>query len=557
MSEIIADRYKIIKLIGRGGMAEVYLALDTILNRDVAVKVLKSDMSSDDVALERFRREASATTYLSHPNIVDVYDVGDDDNKHFIVMEYVNGNTLKQLIKKRGAIPYKEAVYYMKQLAGALMEAHRHNIIHRDVKSQNVIVKDDGTLKVADFGIALANGAMQITSEDSILGSVQYLAPELTKGVQATMQSDIYSLGIVFYELLTGKLPYQGDNAVKIALQHIKGEIPSVRKLDPEIPQAVEDIIIKSTAKSLDNRYSNVALMLKDLNECLSDEHANDKKIVLDQDLEEKTSSSIYVSDNANKSSHEIKEKKFEKRFAYIFLPLVVIFSCLLIYLTLLLAGVIGSKSKETVVPALEGLTIVEASDYLDSCGLNLDYSTIERILTSDVEAGKIISSSPKEGTHVERGAKIKIVVSDGIYEVFKDYTGKNIEEVKEELSKTNLIIQTRIQESDEAPGTIIAQEGIKAGEKFNPTSSTTVTFIYSEHSSGIIPFNTLGRGVEEVVKELEYEGFKVNLHKEDSSFFNEEELSKYSEGTVVRILPEEGSSYTQSEESAIEIYYY
>ncbi|MBQ5804780.1 MAG: serine/threonine protein kinase, partial [Erysipelotrichaceae bacterium] len=228
MSEYIGKRYRIVKLIGKGGMADVYLAYDTILKREVAVKVLKSDMSDDPVALERFKREAGAVTKLSHPNIVDVYDVGDDGDKHYIVMEYVKGYTLKQLIKKRGPIPYKEAVWMMKQLAGALMEAHRNNVIHRDVKSQNVLIKDDGTIKLSDFGIAMASGAMQITHKDSILGSVHYLAPEISKGKQASMQSDIYSLGIVFYELLTGDVPFKADNPVQVALKHVKENIPSV-----------------------------------------------------------------------------------------------------------------------------------------------------------------------------------------------------------------------------------------------------------------------------------------------------------------------------------------
>ena len=282
MSNTIGNRYEIMKLLGRGGMADVYLAFDVILNRHVAVKIMKSDMADDDLARERFRREAEAVTQLSHPNIVDVYDVGEDGDRNYIVMEYVKGYTLKQLIKKRGPIPYKEAVWMMKQLAGALMEAHRNNVIHRDVKSQNVLIKDDGTIKLSDFGIALANGSIQITHEDSVIGSVHYLAPELSKGKQATMQSDIYSLGIVFYELLSGDVPFKGDTPVQVALKHIKQEIPSVRSMNPDIPQSVENIVIKATAKNLNNRYKNIALMLKDLNDCLKKEHRNDQKITFE-----------------------------------------------------------------------------------------------------------------------------------------------------------------------------------------------------------------------------------------------------------------------------------
>ena len=273
----IANRYDIIKEIGKGGMANVYLAFDTILKRPVAVKVLKGDMTDDPVALERFKREANASTKLSHPNAVDIYDVGEDGNSHYIVMEYVKGHTLKQLLKRRGALPPREAVWIMRQLASALLEAHKNGIIHRDIKSQNVLIKDDGTVKLADFGIAVVNNAMQITSKGSVLGSVHYLAPELAKGGAATMQSDIYSLGIVFYELLTGDVPFKADTPIQVALLHVRNNVPSVRDFNPDIPQAVENIIIKATARSLEDRYENIALFIKDLNRCLSPEAANDR----------------------------------------------------------------------------------------------------------------------------------------------------------------------------------------------------------------------------------------------------------------------------------------
>ena len=298
----IAGRYEIIKEIGKGGMANVYLALDTILNREVAVKVLKGDMADDPVALERFKREANASTKLSHPNAVDVYDVGDEGNNHYIVMEYVKGHTLKQLIKRRGALPPKEAVWIMKQLSGALLEAHKNGIIHRDIKSQNVLIKDDGTVKLADFGIAVINNAMQITSKNSVLGSVHYLAPELAKGGAATMQSDIYSLGIVFYELLTGDVPFKADTPIQVALEHVRNNVPSVRRFNPDIPQALENIITKATARSLEDRYANIALFIKDLNRCLSKEAANDEPLQL-----KKSDSTTYEKVRAASSAEKAK----------------------------------------------------------------------------------------------------------------------------------------------------------------------------------------------------------------------------------------------------------
>ena len=298
----IANRYEIIKEIGKGGMANVYLALDTYLSREVAIKVLKGDMSNDPVSLERFKREANASTKLSHPNAVDVYDVGDDHNMHYIVMEYVKGHTLKELIKRRGALPPKEAVWIMKQLASALLEAHKNGIIHRDIKSQNVLIKDDGTVKLADFGIAVIHNSMQITSKGNVLGSVHYLAPELAKGNQANMQSDIYSLGIVFYELLTGDVPYKADTPVQVALAHVRNNVPYVRKFNPDIPQAVENIVIKATARSLKDRYQNVALLIQDLNRCMSPEARNDKRVFLhysntkERSTEDKTKNSNRIS---------------------------------------------------------------------------------------------------------------------------------------------------------------------------------------------------------------------------------------------------------------------
>ncbi|MBQ1476658.1 MAG: Stk1 family PASTA domain-containing Ser/Thr kinase [Erysipelotrichaceae bacterium] len=557
MSEYIAGRYQVIKLIGRGGMADVYLALDTILNREVAIKVLKSEMASDPVALERFRREANATTYLSHPNIVDVYDVGDDGDKHFIVMEYVNGHTLKQLIKRRGAIPYKEAVWLMKQLSGALMEAHRHQIIHRDVKSQNVLIKNDGTVKVADFGIALANGEVDITSKDSVLGSVHYLAPELTKGVQATMQSDIYSLGIVFFELLTGDVPYKGENAIQIALQHVKGDIPSVRSFDPNIPQSVENIIIKSTAKSLENRYANIALMLRDLNDCLKEEHLNDPPLVLDAEKEDKTKASFHISDTAEKKEKKKKENRFEEGVSFVIITSLTVIAILLLVSILYLSGIIGGNSAKTTVPSLKNLTIVEASDLLDENQLSIDYSSIERVMTDDIEAGKIISSNPAEGSEVDKGEKVRITVSEGIYSVMEDYKGYDINEVREKLSKTNLFVQSRPVASDLDPGTIISQEGLLPGDKYNGNISNELILYYSEFPTILIPHDILGKNIEEVKNWFIDQGMEVEVHIEDVSYFSEDERNRYPAGSVVRSLPNPGSSYIQEGESIIHLYTY
>ena len=240
----ISDRYLIVRSIGEGGMANVYLAHDTILDRDVAIKVLRGDLSNDEKFVRRFQREALAASSLSHPNIVEMYDVGEDNGIYYIVMEYVEGKTVKQLVKKRGSLTLSEALDIMLQLTDGISHAHDSYIIHRDLKPQNILIKDDGQIKITDFGIAMALNSTQLTQTNSVMGSVHYLPPEQALGKGATIRSDIYSMGILFYELLTGKLPFKGENAVEIAMKQIKEPLPSVRKQNEAIPQSIENIIL-------------------------------------------------------------------------------------------------------------------------------------------------------------------------------------------------------------------------------------------------------------------------------------------------------------------------
>ena len=261
----IANRYEVFQHIGQGGMADVFLAIDTILNRQVAIKILRSELCTDAISILRFEREAQAATALSHPNIVEIYDVGEYKGHHYIVMEYVPGKTLKSIIRDRGGLVLEEAIDISKQLCSATQEAHNRGIIHRDIKPQNVIVKSDGSIKILDFGIALAKGSMQITQANNVMGSVHYLAPELAKGEPATVQSDIYALGIVLYEMLTGDVPFKAENAVQVAIMQMRNTIPSPRSINPSIPQSVENIILKATSKDPALRYRTCTEMLDDL----------------------------------------------------------------------------------------------------------------------------------------------------------------------------------------------------------------------------------------------------------------------------------------------------
>ena len=275
----INDRYQIIKSIGEGGMANVYLAYDTILDRNVAVKVLRGDLANDEKFVRRFQREALAASSLSNPNIVEVYDVGEDNGEYYIVMEYIEGKHLKSLIKKRGRLTVSEAVDIVLQITSGMSVAHDSYIIHRDIKPQNILILENGLVKITDFGIAMAMNSTQLTQTNSVMGSVHYLPPEQASGKGATLQSDIYSIGILFYELLTGTLPFKGDNAVEIALKHLKEPIPSIREKYPEIPQSVENIIIKATAKNPKNRYADAREMHEDLKTCIEPSRANEPKI--------------------------------------------------------------------------------------------------------------------------------------------------------------------------------------------------------------------------------------------------------------------------------------
>ena len=242
----INNRYEIIRTIGEGGMANVYLGYDTILDRNVAIKVLRGDLSSDEKFVRRFQREALSASSLSHPNIVEVYDVGEDNGLYYIVMEYIDGKTLKQLLKKRGSLTLSEAIDIMLQITDGMAHAHDSYIVHRDLKPQNIMIKDDGQIKITDFGIAMALNATQLTQTNSVMGSVHYLPPEQAAGKGCTIQSDIYSMGIIFYELLTGELPFKGDSAVEIALKQMKDPLPDVHKMNKDIPQSIENIILKA-----------------------------------------------------------------------------------------------------------------------------------------------------------------------------------------------------------------------------------------------------------------------------------------------------------------------
>ena len=566
MNKMIAKRYMVVKHIGQGGMADVYVAVDTLLNREVAVKVLRGELSNDPVALLRFQREANASTALSHPNIVDIYDVGEENGYHYIVMEYVRGKDLKQLIAQRGALCKEEAVAIMKQLVSAVAEAHRCNIIHRDIKPQNVLIKDDGTLKVVDFGIALAQDALQLTQSDSVMGSVHYLAPEVARGEAATRQSDIYSLGIVFYELLSGEVPFHGEQAVQIAMKHMREEIPSIRKLNPQLPQAVENVILRATAKNKNFRYPSCEVMLQDLTTCLSPQRADEPRVVFKTPSEgnktiaidtarRKESGSAHPSAKSNKKKK--KRKKKSNAWVGLLITGLVVLSIAAVVFILALTGNWGGKSQLVEVPPLINLTVEQAASTLSDAGLELNRAEISYALTDDVEKDRIYESDPAAGTALTGGSQVKIKVSLGRYVVVENYVGMKISEAREKLEGSNIRIQTSQEASDSAPGTILRQELLDPQTKIDPQKTNTIRFVIAAYPTFQIDWSIKGMDVFEPQLLLESQGGEVMLSVLDTSGMSEEEAANLPQGVVINCSPGFGTLYEQNEDSYITLYYY
>ncbi len=566
MNKMIAKRYMVVKHIGQGGMADVYVAVDTLLNREVAVKVLRGELSNDPVALLRFQREANASTALSHPNIVDIYDVGEENGYHYIVMEYVRGKDLKQLIAQRGALCKEEAVAIMKQLVSAVAEAHRCNIIHRDIKPQNVLIKDDGTLKVVDFGIALAQDALQLTQSDSVMGSVHYLAPEVARGEAATRQSDIYSLGIVFYELLSGEVPFHGEQAVQIAMKHMREEIPSIRKLNPQLPQAVENVILRATAKNKNFRYPSCEVMLQDLTTCLSPQRADEPRVVFKTPSEgnktiaidtarRKESGSAHPSAKSNKKKK--KRKKKSNAWVGLLITGLVVLSIAAVVFILALTGNWGGKSQLVEVPPLINLTVEQAASTLSDAGLELNRAEISYALTDDVEKDRIYESDPAAGTALTGGSQVKIKVSLGRYVVVENYVGMKISEAREKLEGSNIRIQTSQEASDSAPGTILRQELLDPQTKIDPQKTNTIRFVIAAYPTFQIDWSIKGMDVFEAQSLLESQGGEVMLSVLDTSGMSEEEAANLPQGVVINCSPGFDTLYEQNEDSYITLYYY
>lgn len=480
----ISGRYKILDMIGGGGMANVYLAHDMILDRNVAVKMLRLDLTNDEEFIRRFRREAQSATSLNHPNIVNIYDVGEEDDLYYIVMEHVDGQTLKQYIQQYSPIGVEETIGIMRQLTSAISHAHQNHIVHRDIKPHNILIAPDGTVKITDFGIAMALSATSITQTNSVLGSVHYLSPEQARGGMANKKSDVYSLGIVMFELLTGRLPFSGESAVSIALKHLQSETPSVRRWNPAIPQSVENIVLKATAKDPFHRYNSVDEMGDDLRTALNPERLHEPKFSIPIDNEATKAIPVITNDHPLKNLDETivhsnadkqaepkpkKEKKKRKKWPIILVSTFLILALVGILTVTVLPSMLGPK--DVKIPDVSGKNLDDAIAQLASKGFKIGETN--SITDEKIEKGKVIRTNPEAGTTAKEGSKIDIYSSAGKEKTeLSDYKGRQYEDVLSLLETKNFkdIKKTEVYNDSES-GTIIDQNP-PAGKKVVPENT-------------------------------------------------------------------------------------
>lgn len=563
---ILADRYELKELIGQGGMADVYLAYDDILKREVAVKILRSSLTGDPIYITRFHREARAAAALCHRNIVEIYDVGEEDDLYYIVMEYVRGQTLKELINKRGVLHYVEAVDIMKQVVSATALAHSMGIVHRDLKPQNILVTDSGIVKIADFGIASIQSLSQVTQTDTIMGSLHYLAPEIARGEKATPQSDIYALGVVFYELLRGDVPFNGESPVNIALKHMRDEIPSVRAYNPAIPQSVENIIIKATAKNTNNRYQCADDMLDDLDTCL--ERLDEEKLTFDQ---VNTDPTIIASDSqfftktapidpetTQTEIEEIKpqdEKKKEpmdkKKKIAIGAAIGAVIVCLAIVAGFFLLG----GNKDGMMMDLVGKTEKEATALLIDKGYKVS-DDVNYELSDKYEKGLVVATDPEAGHAINKGDTVTLTLSKGKYIIMEDYTGVSYDTAYKKLTKLGYKVKKYEKSDDEYKAGIVIGQSISEGEKQDPNEKgKIITLTVSKGVTITVP-SLYGQDINAAKSTLESQGFTNVKLSVLPSPTDSATINSMSVNTVVK---QSVAPYTQvtSKGTEIILYYY
>ncbi len=530
VGKYIGSRYEILEKIGNGGMATVYKAKCHVLNRFVAVKVLKEEFTTDEEFIRRFNIEAQSAAGLTHPNIVSVYDVGHEDNIYYIVMELIQGKTLKQIISESGILPWKWSINIATQIASALETAHKNNIVHRDIKPHNIIITEDGVAKVTDFGIAKAVSNSTITAFGTTIGSVHYFSPEHARGGYTDAKSDLYSLGVVMYEMLTGRVPFDADTPVSIALKHMQEKPIEPIKLNPSIPLAVNQIIMKAMRKEPNERYQSATEMLKDLNAALKNpegDFVKNEKIDLNRTQVMGTITDEMLENNKNKENHKKKSKLkqyFEKHPKMKFVLLGII--CILVFVITIFITKIAMDAgtvKNVEIPELVGLTEDEVKEKLE--GTKFTYEIIGEEYNSEVEAGKVSVQNPayRKNFTIKENSKISLTISKGTeLTTVPKVAGMEYSEAEKEIIAKKLKVEKIEEQSDKIKeGYVTRQEPAEntemaAGETVKVYVSTgngleqvTVTFV-------------VGKTEADARKELEDAKLKVEVkYDEDTSKTN------------------------------------
>ncbi|KEQ20813.1 protein kinase [Limosilactobacillus reuteri] len=472
----IGHRYRIIRSLGEGGMANVYLAHDIVLDRDVSVKLLRLDLRDDPSTKRRFHREAMAATQLNDPHIVGIYDVGEDHGLQYMVMQYVKGTDLKAYIKKHYPIPLPQVIDIMEQVLSAVATAHAHGIIHRDLKPQNILIDENKNVKITDFGIAVAVSQDSLTQTNTLMGSVHYLSPEQARGSIATKQSDIYSLGIILFELLTGKVPFEGETAVSIALKHFREEIPSVREQNKEIPQALENVIIKATAKEPAERYNSVNEMAADLKTVLDPQRANEPRLKIQQDDNGETKvldiKHLKADDYQSKKSTDsptvdpsTKTQKWKKYG---------IVSGTLGMIVLIAVCSWWFLIRQVIIPDVEGMTVQKAEQRLHQ--QNLRIGKITRVNSQAVDKNRIVSTNPDVSHKTRVSTSINLTVSTGVKQLqMADYVGEDYSSVAANLRRKGFQVHQEPVYSDDIDKGQIIRQNHKKGTIVKPATNTII----------------------------------------------------------------------------------
>ena len=542
--KILGNRYEIIEKIGNGGMATVYKSKDRVLNRYVAVKILRDEFTTDEEFIKRFRIEAQSAASLTHPNIVSIFDVGNEGNLYYIVMELIKGKTLKEIItEENGPLPWKWSLNVVTQIASALETAHKNNIVHRDIKPHNIIITEDGIAKVTDFGIAKAVSNSTITAFGTTIGSVHYFSPEHARGGFTDAKSDLYSLGVVMYEMLTGKVPFDADTPVSVALKHMQEKPVEPKELNENIPQVVNDIIMKAMQKDINLRYQSATEMVKDLNTALKNPDENFVHIGNNVGAATQRISTQEIAEaerRANEQKNKDKEKKTNKFKELIKKHKVASAILGAIFLFFIAFGatmgiVELANPNEVQIPDLVNKTEDEAEQILKDLKLKLVVKSEE--YNENIEKGKIISQDPpyQENYTIKEHSEISIVIGKGTEKVdVPNVVGKRREEAEKELKEVGLVPEI-IEENDEKveAGIVLSQDP-EDGENVNKGS--TVKLVVSKGSAIVkveVP-SLVGKNEQEAKALLVEAGLKANI-------INDEDESK-NDGVVLRQSKEAGT---------------